>query len=605
MSSASTSIEVLVKEWLRLDKNEATSKEIQVLWEEGRIDELDCRLRKRIEFGTAGLRGKMEAGFSRMNDLTIIQASQGLCAYILANVPAAAERGIVIGHDHRHNSEKWAMITAAVFMAQNMKVHLLTGHVHTPMVPFSLKRLHAACGVMITASHNPKSDNGYKASLLGKRSSAPNTLPQIIEPHDKRIAKSIEANLEPGRYDLSAIPTSSLCTDVTERMHEDYVQYVKALLSNSNEGQRSEIRVVNTSMHGVSHVILTKVFESLGLPEYTSVKEQELPDPDFPTVKFPNPEEKGALDLAMKCGDEVGTNYVLAQDPDADRFAAAERRPNGEWVPFTGDQLGTLFAAAILQRYRSSGKPFSKLAMVASTVSSKMIAAMAASEGFRFVDCLTGFKYIGNTALALVIDGFDVPFGYEEAIGFMFGDEVRDKDGIAATIVFVDLVISLHAQGKTAYSYLQELYQRYGYFQTSNSYFICTETAIINKIFARLRKFPGNIATDKQEYPKEIAGLTIIQVRDLTTGYDSANPPSYKPTLPLSSGHMIQFKAESPSKDEVIFLTLRTSGTEPKIKYYLEGRGQDAYGVGDLLARVVAELGQSWLQAEQNGLGRP
>ncbi|TFK55033.1 hypothetical protein OE88DRAFT_1653657 [Heliocybe sulcata] len=532
-----------------------------------------------------------------MNDLTIIQASQGLCAYVLANVSAASDRGIVIGHDHRHNSEKWAMITAAVFMAQNMKVHLLAGQVHTPMVPFSLKRLRAACGVMITASHNQKDDNGYKVYWENGV--------QIIEPHDKGIARTIEANLEPGSYDISAISTSSLCTDVTQKMREDYLQYVKALSCQDSESQKAEIRVVNTSMHGVSHAILTKVFESLGFPAYIPVKEQEAPNPDFPTVNFPNPEEKGALDLAMKLGDEVGVSYVLAQDPDADRFAAAEKQRDGKWTPFTGDQLGTLFAAAVLEQYKSSGKPLSKLAMVASTVSSKMIAAMAASEGFRFVDCLTGFKYIGNTALTLVSDGYEVPFGYEEAIGFMFGDEVRDKDGVAATIVFMDLINSLHAQGKTASSYLQELYQRYGYFQTSNSYFICTEAPTINKIFARLRNFGGRNTTGNPDYPKEIAGLSIIQIRDLTVGYDSSNPPTYKPTLPLSSGHMIQFKAESPAKDEEIFLTLRTSGTEPKIKYYLEGRGHDASKVSGLLARVVAELGDSWLQADSNGLGRP
>ncbi|EPQ58748.1 hypothetical protein GLOTRDRAFT_104172 [Gloeophyllum trabeum ATCC 11539] len=608
MSATNPSIEKLVKEWLRLDKNESTRKEIELLWQQRRTDELEKRLRKRIEFGTAGLRGKMEAGFARMNDLTIIQASQGLCAYVLENIADASVRGVVIGYDHRHNSERWAMLTAAAFAAKNMKVHLLRGKVHTPMVPFSLKRLCAACGVMITASHNPKDDNGYKVYWENGV--------QIVEPHDKGIAKSIEAHLEPGQYDPSSILSSSLCVDVTESMQGKYLLYLQGLSSPSTNSPET-IRVVNTSMHGVSHAILTKVFASLGRQPFVSVIEQETPDPDFPTVKFPNPEEKGNLildaptsqflnrlqDLAMRRGEEEKVNYVLAQDPDADRFAAAERRPDGKWTQFTGDQLGTLFAAAVLESYRGSGKQLNKLAMVASTVSSKMIAAMAKAEGFRFLECLTGFKYIGNTALVAVSEGFEVPFGYEEAIGFMFGDEVRDKDGVAATIVFLDLVTSLQARGKTAFSYLQELYQQYGYFQTSNSYFICTEAATINKIFARLREFPGEVR--RAAYPKAIAGLAIVQVRDLTIGYDSSNAPTYKPTLPLSSGHMIQFKAESPTKDEEIFLTLRTSGTEPKIKYYLEGKGSDAAKVAGLLSRVVTELGDIWLQADLNGLGRP
>jgi len=294
------------------------------------------------------------------------------------------------------------------------------------------------------------------------------------------------------------------------------------------------------------------------------VKEQQNPDPEFPTVKFPNPEEAGALDLAIGTAEATGASYVLAQDPDADRFSAAERRVDGTWVMFTGDQLGALFAGRILEQYKVSGKPLDKLSMVASTVSSKMIEAIAAAEGFKFVECLTGFKYIGNTALALVEQGFEVPFGYEEAIGFMIGSEIRDKDGVAAAVFFAELVAALHREGKAASGFLQELYDRYGYFETNNSYFVCDDPLIIDRIFARLRCYDGQGSSGRPNYPKSIAGMEVTSVVDLTLGYDSTNPPTYKPKLPLSSGHMIQFRAASKNGFKIV-LTTRTSGTEPKV----------------------------------------
>ncbi|KAH9980248.1 hypothetical protein BGW80DRAFT_1274310, partial [Lactifluus volemus] len=261
----------------------------------------------------------------------------------------------------------------------------------------------------------------------------------------------------------------------------------------------TDIKFVNTSMHGVGHMFVAKSFEGFGFKPFIPVEEQQHPDPEFPTVKFPNPEEaefvmmlRREKDLAIRTADATGAIYVLAQDPDADRFSAAERRRG--WTTFTGDQLGSLFAARILKQYKMSGKPLDKLSMVASTVSSKMIEAMAAAEGFKFTECLTGFKFIGNTALTLVEQGFEVPFGYEEAIGFMIGSEIRDKDGVAAAAYFAELVASLHREGKTASSYLQELYDQYGYFQTNNSYFICDDPVVIDRIFARLRNYEGRVS---------------------------------------------------------------------------------------------------------------
>ncbi|KAK0210455.1 hypothetical protein DFS33DRAFT_1252201 [Desarmillaria ectypa] len=590
----------LVKEWLRMDKNEATRSEIQKLWETGNEEELEKRMRLTFELTIhcKGLRGRMEAGWSRMNDLIIIQVSQGLCQYVLSHVKDAASRGVVIGHDHRHNSEHWAQLTAAAFLASDLKVYLHRGLVHTPMVPFSVKKLNAACGVMITASHNPKQDNGYKVYW--------ENAVQIIAPHDVGISESIKANLEPKMWDVASVTSSALCLDKTAEMKDAYFESLTPQKISLSEGAAFSVRFVNTSMHGVSEPFVSRAFKLFGLVPPTHVPEQQVPDPDFPTVAFPNPEEEGALDLAMKTADKNNINYVLAQDPDSDRFAAAERQPTGEWIAFTGDQLGVLFAARILETYRNNGKPLDKLAMVASTVSSKMVEAMGNVEGFKFVECLTGFKYIGNVALNLVQQGYEVPFGYEEAIGYMFGPDIRDKDGVAATLVFAQLVESLAARRKKVNQYLNDLYKKYGHFATNNSYFICSDSLTIDSIFGHLRNFRvSETASNSSNYPTEIAGLSVTRVVDLTTGYDSANPPTFKPSLPISSGHMVQFRAEDKEKGVKIALTIRTSGTEPKIKYYLEGNGYDREIVVSTLRQVVDELGDKWLEAKSHNLGRP
>jgi phosphomannomutase len=448
---------------------------------------------------------------------------------------------------------------------------------------------------MITASHNPKNDNGYKVYCENGV--------QIIGPHDKGISASIAANLDPKRWDADSVLANPLCIDRTREMVEGYFDHIASLSQYNALNGSTDIKFVNTSMHGVGHVFVDRSFERFGFRPFIPVKEQQHPDPEFPSVRFPNPEEAGALDLAIRTAEATGATYVLAQDPDADRFSAAERKVDGTWVTFTGDQLGAIFAGRILAQYKASGKPLEKLSMVASTVSSKLIEAMAAAEGFNFTECLTGFKYIGNTALALVEKGFEVPFGYEEAIGFMIGSEIRDKDGVSAAVFFAELVALLHREGKTASSFLEELYERYGYFQTNNSYFVCDDPLVIDRIFTRVRNYDGQGSGRTPSYPKSIAGLEVTSVVDLTLGYDTTNPPTYKPSLPLSSGHMIQFRAASEGLKVV--LTTRTSGTEPKIKYYLEGSGQDRDAVQGVLREVVRELGDEWMQASLNSLGRP
>ncbi|KAF8509509.1 hypothetical protein BU17DRAFT_77825 [Hysterangium stoloniferum] len=560
-------IEDLVNDWLRLDKEETTRNEIQRLWEKQDISALEDRL-----------------------SLIVIQASQGLAAYVLREIPEAKTKGVVIGHDHRHNSKHWAMLTTAAFLSFGFNVYPLVGLVHTPLVPFSVSMLGASCGIMITASHNPRDDNGYKVYW--------ENAVQIIAPHDEGIAQAINENLEPRVWDMQTFEGSSLVHDKTEKMKSTYFSYLAGMELNSS----APLKFISTPMHGVGHDYVAMAFEAFGFPPFIAVERQKQPDPNFPT------------DIALEDGNKMNANYVLAQDPDADRFTAAEKwqvishlHVGGEWKVFSGDMLGIVFAARIFDLYKASGKPLNKLAMVASTVSSKMLAAMAKKEGFKFIDCLTGFKYIGNTALDLTMEGYDVPFAYEEAIGFMIGSVIRDKDGISATVFFAELAADLHRRGSTVAKYLFDLYSKYGYFETRNSYFICRSPATIDSIFSRLRNYNAETIKKDHNYPREIGGLPIVWIRDLTKGYeyDSGRPPTCLPALPLSSGHMIQFRAESTSGEGSITLTLRTSGTEPKIKYYLEGNGPDDNMVREILSGVVQVLITDWVQAERNQLDIP
>ncbi|KAF9977951.1 Phosphoglucomutase-3 [Actinomortierella ambigua] len=595
MSSSNIPITDLANEWLRLDKNTETRKEIEELVQQNKTAELEARLRHRIEFGTAGLRATMEAGFSRMNDLTVIQASQGLCLYVLEHVPNAKERGVVIGHDHRHHSNDFARLTAGVFLSKGVKVYAYKDLVHTPMVPYGVKKLNAACGIMITASHNPKKDNGYKVYWENAC--------QIIPPHDEGIAKKILENLEPWTWDYKSFENPAL-VDPTEELVPAYFSEVQRLCVDKAVNAASETKFVYTAMHGVGYPFACRVIEEFGFQPLIPTKEQIQPDPEFPTVAFPNPEEgKGALALAFQTAEEAGAKVVFANDPDADRFTVAEKQRSGEWILFTGNQIGTMFACEALRNWRASGKSDAKVGVLCSTVSSSMLSKVAKVEGIHWEDTLTGFKWIGNRAIDLEKEGYNVIFGYEEAIGFMLGDIVRDKDGVSALGYFAQLAARLYREGSTISDYLDSLYQKYGYFASANSYFICHEKETIDRIFAKMRfgaepeADPQGQFAHKLSYATHIGPHKVAHVRDLTVGYDSSKP-DHRPVLPVSaSAHMITYYLEN----GCVF-TLRTSGTEPKIKWYLEVSASSQAEAEAQAKAIEAAMTEQLLEPEANKL---
>ncbi|KAF1945707.1 hypothetical protein EJ02DRAFT_451417 [Clathrospora elynae] len=577
-------IKELASEWLELDQDKSTSDDIYKLLVNGDTDELEKRLRTRIAFGTAGLRGPMQAGFSCMNSLTVIQASQGLAAYLLKTEHNVKRRGVVIGRDARHNSEKFAKLTAAAFVAKGIKVWWYETPSHTPLVPFGVRELGAVAGIMITASHNPAKDNGYKVYWSNGC--------QIIPPHDSGIAKSILENLKPVTWDTSVVDTTSLLVEGSCDLVRD--QYHRAILyaaqpEHSTVKMDPKLRFVYTPMHGVGLPAMRKCMETLGIAsQMTVVEAQAEPDPDFPTVKFPNPEEKGALDLAIETAERSSIRLILASDPDADRLAAAEK-VGDRWHIFTGNQLGVLIGSYLFERYPSS-KPRDKLAMLASTVSSRMLATLAKKEGFHFTETLTGFKWLGNVARQLDSEGYDVVYAFEEALGYMIPQTVHDKDSISAAAVFLTAASHWSTQGLTPYTKLQKLYEYLGYFEDANTYLVSPSPSVTTSVFTAIRAL-GN------PYPTTVGSRKIVRWRDLTLGYDSKSK-DHKPDLPVDvTSQMITCELD----DGAVF-TVRGSGTEPKIKLYIECQGKSSEEAKKGANGILDDLLREWFKPEENRL---
>ena len=476
---------------------------------------------------------------------------------------------------------------------------------------------------MVTASHNPKEDNGYKVYAANGA--------QIIAPMDKAIAAAIAANAAPwapygaavdGGAGEAALLASPLLSGDPGVLIPEYTAAVRAALCRHGEANAAPALprpgVTYTAMHGVGLLFAAAAFQAFGLPPFTPVVAQVQPDPAFPTVAFPNPEEgAGALALAFAAADAAGDSLVLANDPDADRLAVAEWQPagadgggGGAWAPraagaagawrvFTGNEVGALLAAWQWRCYRAGGGAPGGACMFASTVSSKFLAAMAAAEGFEYVETLTGFKWMGNAMAAAEARGKVPLFAFEEAIGFCCGGVVRDKDGVSAAAVVAEMAGVLAREGLTLAGQLRALAARYGSFCSSNGYVIVDAPAKTDAIFARLR--------NEGHYWAAAGGgggaapLRIAALRDLRApGYDSEQADG-RPVLAVSSGtHMLTYTFANG-----VVATLRASGTEPKLKYYAEGQGADEPAVRAQVARTVRIIWEDMIRPAEHGLAMP
>ena len=529
----------------------------------------------------------MAPGYHNINELVILQTTQGLSRYLKQCFADADARGVVIGYDGRHNSKTYAELTAAVLLSQGIKVHLFDQLVCTPFVPFAVLELRAAAGVMVTASHNPKDDNGFKVYWDNGA--------QIIPPNDVGIAAQIDANLDLWQSYVfdAAHPLLADPKALTEAIVASYYSKIEAYCYHKAENAKSVLPITYTAMHGVGAKWAALAFKTFGLPPYVPTPEQVAPDPDFPTVAFPNPEEgKGALALAMRAADAAGSGLILANDPDADRLAVACKDKNGAWQPLTGNEIAAVFAEWVWLKTRAAQPdvPASKYVMVASTVSSKHLKAMAQAEGFQFRETLTGFKWIGNECIKARAEGLIPLFAYEVEIGFLVGDVSFDKDGVRTAAVFAELTNYWAGKGQTVLDRVVAFYAKYSHFKMANSYFFCDAASKLDAVF-------GSLVKDGQ-YPTACGKYKIASVRDIKGGYDSAYPRNKLQLPQMTDSYMLTFTFENGAT-----ATLRNSGTEPKLKFYVECSSKESPAAAEaLLTDMTQALVDNFMQPAVFGL---
>jgi phosphomannomutase len=518
--------------WLAAEPDDDIRAELQALLD-GSPDELAARFTGHLTFGTAGLRAPVGAGPLRMNRLVVRQAARGLVDYLLADDPGAAARGVALGYDARRKSDVFALDTARVMAAAGVRVHLLPGPLPTPVLAWTVPEVGAAGGVMVTASHNPPADNGYKV-YLGDGA-------QIVPPHDAGIAERIAA------VDATTVPLADADDPLIERLDPSFIDgYVAMMQTVRLRPAATGVPVAYTPMHGVGGAIALRAFDAAGLPAPSVVAAQATPDPSFPTVAFPNPEEPGAMDLVTLLAREDGDLLAIANDPDADRLGAAIPQPDGTWRRLGGDELGWLFADHILTHTAGDDR-----LVVTTLVSSALLATMAADHGVHFAETFTGFKWMARAVLDR--PHLRLVFAYEQALGYLVAPRPLDKDGISAAVLLAEIAAVAREEGTTIQGRLDDIAARYG-------------RHVVGERALRMEPAAGQAAvrTLQERPPSELHGARVADVR--------AYPEADLLRLVLEGGIRVQ---------------ARPSGTEPKVKLYGEAIDADPGPYLDALADVL------------------
>ncbi|MBA3282644.1 MAG: phospho-sugar mutase [Acidimicrobiia bacterium] len=535
-------LRVRVLDWVADDPDPVTREELADLadladgGDMAAIDDLADRFSADLDFGTAGLRGALGGGPNRMNLAVVIRTAAGIASWLEETVgPDGRRSGVAVCFDARHRSADFAEASAAVFAAAGIRAHLLPGPLPTPVLAFAVRHLGAAAGVMVTASHNPPQDNGYKVYDGTGR--------QIVAPTDARIAKAMA---RVGR--ITSVPrTGPDDPDILRLGDEVVAAYVAGASQAGRVPSARSVTTAYTALHGVGAATFRRVMEAAGFPAPAEVPEQVEPDPDFPTVAFPNPEEPGALDLGLATASAAGAQVLIANDPDADRLGVAVPDPalgppssTGGWRALRGDEIGVVLAQHLL----AHGGVAADAVFATTIVSSSLLGRMAAAVGVDYVETLTGFKWISRAAG----EGRTLAFGYEEALGFCVGDLVGDKDGLTAAVVFAEAVAVLAGEGRTVLDVLDDLAVTHGVHLTGQwSARVAGADAMVQlaKAMSALRNHP----------PHELAGRPVTSLTDLIDGDGRRGfPASDVLTLHLDGARIV----------------VRPSGTEPKLKCYVE-----------------------------------
>ncbi len=564
------------QEWCNNPRiDEKTKQELMSI--KGNEEEIKDRFYKELEFGTAGLRGVIGAGTNRMNKYTVTKATQGLANYIIKN--GTQDKGVAIAYDSRNMSTEFSEETALCLNANGIKTYIFESLRPTPELSFAIRSLGCTAGIVVTASHNPPKYNGYKVYWEDGA--------QITYPRDKEIINEVNSILDcttAKTMSKSEAIEKGLYNVIGSEIDDKYIAELKKLVVNQdiiNEVQK-DLKIVYTPLHGTGNIPARRILKEIGFENVYVVPEQELPDGNFPTVSYPNPEDPKAFELALKLAKKVDADIVIANDPDADRLGVhVKDAKTGEYIAFNGNMTGAILAEYVVSEKKKNNKLPSNAAMVKSIVSSNMVDVIAKEYNVKLFEVLTGFKYIGEKIKEFEKNkDFQYVFGYEESYGYLIGTHARDKDGIVATMALCEAAAVYKKQGLTLWDKMLELYEKYGYFKEGIITVTLEGADGAEQIKSIMEKMRNNT-------PSSFGSYKITAVRDYSTGKvkNLVTGEEYETGLP--SSNVLYYELENNE-----WCCIRPSGTEPKIKLYMGVRGTSMKNAEEKLEELKSEMGK-------------
>ena len=553
-----TEIQQKINQWLQPAFDAETRNAIQKLIDAGNETELTDSFYRNLEFGTGGLRGVMGPGTNRMNVYTVAMATQGLANYLLKCYPGQ-QLSVAIAHDSRNNSPLFARTTADVFTANGIRVYFFTELRPTPELSFAIRHFGCQSGVVITASHNPREYNGYKAYW--------NDGAQMVSPHDKNTIAEVEKITGPDQVKMQGNP--DLLVPVLKEVDEAYLERIFGNSVNPGVIRRQkDLRIVYSSLHGTGITLVPEILQRLGFENVQVVEEQATPDGSFPTVVYPNPEETEAMTLALRKAATLDADLVMATDPDADRVGLGLKNPDGEWQLLNGNQISTLLVYYMLNAWKEAGKITGKEMMVKTIVTTDIQDKIAEAFGVKCFNTLTGFKYIAGIIreqegkLKFIVGG-------EESYGYLIGDFVRDKDAIASCAMIAELVAYAKDRGQSLFDMLMDIYCRFGFYLEDL-------ISITKKGKSGAEEIQEMMRGYRENPPKTIAGSAVVEMLDYKSSERLDLRTGKRSHIEMEKSNVLQFITEDGSK-----ISARPSGTEPKIKFYFSVNrplaGKEAY----------------------------
>lgn len=540
--------------WLTKSYDAETRAQVQALLDNEDSTELIECFYKDLEFGTGGLRGIMGVGSNRMNIYTVGAATQGLSNYLKKEFADLEQIKVVIGHDCRNNSRKFAEISADIFSANGIKVYLFEDLRPTPEMSFAIRKLGCQSGIILTASHNPKEYNGYKAYWSDGA--------QVVAPHDRNIIAEVQKITSPDQVMIWKGDRSENIEILDETFDQIYLEAVHGLSLSPDAVERyHDMKIVYTPLHGTGVILVPESLRKYGFTNILTVKEQNIPDGNFPTVESPNPEERSAMKMAIELAESEKAEVVLATDPDADRIGMALRDENGRYVLLNGNQTCSLLVYYIVKRWSELGRLRGKEYIVKTIVTTELVARIAESFGVKHFDCLTGFKYIA-TVMRNHEQTMQYVCGGEESFGFLAEDFVRDKDAVSACSLAAEAAAWAKSQNMTLYGLLKEMYVRYGFFREAL-------VSVVRKGKEGQEEIAKMMSDYRSNPPRSLGGSPIVAIKDYLSGeaLDLAN--GSKAPIDMERSNVLQFT----TADSTI-VSIRPSGTEPKIKFYFGVRAE-------------------------------